>query len=469
MKPNSPKKRRKKRRKDSSSASAEGSGCESEKSGRLLSAVQVKKEVDSGNDEEHIIDLKVQSRDMTKSKSGDNEMAGKVPVKLMLNDVPMDSAVPVSEAESLQIENVYCKKVRQAQQAKGLWFQQQPQQQQQQSNSTLTQNSVIVTPHTFSQPEIPSPSMLNQMNQNQMRQQVLGERESKNMSSKDVGSADDTIPRDFIIPRERVISLCALDKDALDDYLPLAGDNSQEAEIMEYFDENSDNGQSTVDTDNNSPKVMDENQTATNSGGASSSNLETYSLFGGEQRSMGSGATFGRQGNQNSDSQEKLSQLRQILHLNCQQPVANCVTRSGQTTMTQSTGSYPGSASASLSLLSQRHNLINYAPTVVGMDLSQDPGNIAGRPLSLKKRAIEDNEEIGHRRFVPISTPPNSAAPLVDYTKSSAKRGSTTRYDEFLSPKMAAMKKHHHQDMLILRPCASQEPSPLPLVHNSGK
>lgn len=435
----------------------------------------MKKEVDSGNDEENIIDLKIQNRDMAKSKSDDHQVVTRAPVKLMLNDVPMDPAVPVSEAESLQIENVYCKKVRQAQQAKGLWFQPQ-----QQSNTSLAQSSVIVTPHTFSQPEIPSPSMLNQMNQ--IRQQVLSDRESKNLSNKDVGSSDDTIPRDFILPRERVISLCALDKDALDDYLPLAGDNSQEAEIMEYFDENSSNGQSTVDADNGSPKALDESQTTTNSveAGGSSSNLETYSIFGVEQRSMGSGASFGKQGNQNSDSQEKLRQLKQIMHLSFQQPVANSVPRPGQTTMSATTASgggpsaYPGSASASLYSLSQRHNLINYAPTVVGMDLSQDPGNIAGRPLSLKKRVIEENEEVCHRRFVPISTPPNSAAPLVDYTKSSAKRNSTSqsRYDEFLNPKMAAMKKHHQQqqmDMHILRPCASQEPSPLPLVHGSGK
>ncbi|KAG4076382.1 hypothetical protein HA402_005825 [Bradysia odoriphaga] len=41
---------------------------------------------------------------------------------------------------------------------------------------------------------------------------------------------------DLIIPRERVISICTLDKDALDSYL-IEGENSQdqEAELMEYF------------------------------------------------------------------------------------------------------------------------------------------------------------------------------------------------------------------------------------------
>lgn len=46
----------------------------------------------------------------------------------------------------------------------------------------------------------------------------------------------DDITTDIIIPRERVISICNLDKDALDDYLN-EGDNSQEqeAELLQYF------------------------------------------------------------------------------------------------------------------------------------------------------------------------------------------------------------------------------------------
>lgn len=46
----------------------------------------------------------------------------------------------------------------------------------------------------------------------------------------------DDITTDIIIPRERVISICNMDKDALDDYLN-EGDNSQEqeAELLQYF------------------------------------------------------------------------------------------------------------------------------------------------------------------------------------------------------------------------------------------
>lgn len=49
-----------------------------------------------------------------------------------------------------------------------------------------------------------------------------------------VDNSDETT--DLIIPRERVISICTMDKDALDSYL-VEGENSQdqEAELMEYF------------------------------------------------------------------------------------------------------------------------------------------------------------------------------------------------------------------------------------------
>lgn len=59
-------------------------------------------------------------------------------------------------------------------------------------------------------------------------------------------NTDDT--SDLIIPRERVISICTLDKDALDSYL-VEGENSQdqEAELMEYFQTDvANNGSSTV-------------------------------------------------------------------------------------------------------------------------------------------------------------------------------------------------------------------------------
>lgn len=46
----------------------------------------------------------------------------------------------------------------------------------------------------------------------------------------------DDIVTDIIIPRERVVSICNMDKDALDDYLNEGGDSQeQEAELLQFF------------------------------------------------------------------------------------------------------------------------------------------------------------------------------------------------------------------------------------------
>lgn len=46
----------------------------------------------------------------------------------------------------------------------------------------------------------------------------------------------DDIATDIIIPRERVVSICNMEKDALDDYLNEGGDaQEQEAELLQYF------------------------------------------------------------------------------------------------------------------------------------------------------------------------------------------------------------------------------------------
>lgn len=42
---------------------------------------------------------------------------------------------------------------------------------------------------------------------------------------------------DFILPRERFISICNMDKNALDTYLNPSGENSPDYEMMQYFDE----------------------------------------------------------------------------------------------------------------------------------------------------------------------------------------------------------------------------------------
>lgn len=139
-------------------------------------------------------------------------------VKLLINDVPLEeqqNTVQLQQ-EQQQIENILCKKVRQAQQAKGLWMQQQQQQQQTQQNSVIV-SPYELKPHNFSLPEIASPSMLS----SSMRAE-RSPREKKLLKQPEINkdsTVDGGLPVDFIIPRERVISICNMDKDALDDYL----------------------------------------------------------------------------------------------------------------------------------------------------------------------------------------------------------------------------------------------------------
>lgn len=59
----------------------------------------------------------------------------------------------------------------------------------------------------------------------------------------------DDIATDIIIPRERVVSICNMDKDALDDYLNEGGDSQeQEAELLQYFQTTSGQYKNTQNT-----------------------------------------------------------------------------------------------------------------------------------------------------------------------------------------------------------------------------
>lgn len=87
----------------------------------------------------------------------------------------------------------------------------------------------------------------------------------------------DDITTDIIIPRERVISICNLDKDALDDYLN-EGDNSQEqeAELLQYFQPTSSTATTTV-TSNEGSEALSVAATASVSNVVSSATVPMIS------------------------------------------------------------------------------------------------------------------------------------------------------------------------------------------------
>lgn len=173
----------------------------------------------------------------------------------------------------------------------------------------------------------------------------------------------DDITTDIIIPRERVISICSLDKDALDDYLN-EGDNSQEqeAELLQYFqpgnvsnekDDSLNNSNANSNNNNNKNKNNDNNNsnnntnitddTATNTGSRqcpiTNSNYHMYggnqaqplneqqqqqSLPSSQEPSPTSTATVtsetGIVQKPTSKKEEQINELRQYLQQNLQQP-----------------------------------------------------------------------------------------------------------------------------------------------------
>lgn len=96
----------------------------------------------------------------------------------------------------------------------------------------------------------------------------------------------DDLKEDFILPRERFISICNMDRNALDTYLNANEENSQDLELLQYFGEDKNK---TVDCDEE------------DLGPASTSVplLENYQLF--------------NEGKSNEKTSDKISQLRSML------------------------------------------------------------------------------------------------------------------------------------------------------------
>lgn len=465
------KKRRKKRRKNSFSGSGDDGSGSNEEPSQPLKVVRRRKRTGPSDGSGVVLRVKQENQeaveeDFNVGREDDNSRAidlkvhvpvvtnpmilhgPKNAVQVLLNDVPLGSPLEGGGSEVQAVEEdehrieIYCKKVRQAQQAK-MWYQQQQQQQQEQQQhsmlqqqkpvqATATITSVIVSvtdeslkpPHTFSQPEIPSPSMLSQMSaiaaRARKRELVAAARAAKETDETSLPGDD------FIIPRERVISICNMDKDALDDYLQLTGDNSQEAEIMQYFDDTSSNGQSTSTT-------SAENTEANNSLSKSSTttttlNASTPMLESAEGVSFAAVQPPQSEQNTTATPENQLQQLKQCLQMSSIGMTANNhnnniiakMSATDPTIVTTMGGGMPyGSAAASLTMMSQRHALysVTSAPThasyngsgMVGMDLSQEA-------MANKQRLIDgsataagqdnrDEELRRHCNFVPIALP----------------------------------------------------------------
>uniref|UniRef100_A0A2M3YXL2 Putative histone-lysine n-methyltransferase mll2 n=1 Tax=Anopheles braziliensis TaxID=58242 RepID=A0A2M3YXL2_9DIPT len=284
------------------------------------------------------------------------------------------------------LSNVYCKKVRQAQQLKAVQQQQQQQQLQQQLQQQQQQQH-LAPPHPLHQqqlffPNRPSSASKRQLTNSlgyasrQKRLKLLQARQQRSLESQNNSAprydeqgnlilieSQDPSRDEFIIPRERVISICNMDKNALDDYLNCDDEENsqdQDQELLKYF-----------------PQEEEEDTVLANVGGGQSSSSVGFGPTTPTSTTTQDAdtTTGGYGGPLGDDCEQKLFQIRMILEKNqsnqnkqMQQSMAEAqlanASSSGSSASCAATGfehqsgmSLPaGSAAASLAMLSQRHN-----------------------------------------------------------------------------------------------------------------
>lgn len=325
--------------------------------------------------------------------------------------------------------------VRQAQQAKGLWPLQ-PVSGADGPNMSTNGTSDDLKGHCFSQPQLPQNAI---KYERRMLQRDGFKRIKLPGSGEEVPENNGEIPGDFILPRERVISICNMDKDALDDYLN-GGDNSQEpeAELMQYF---------AAEVDGAAGKSGEYESADLGQLQTSIPLLENYQLF---SDGKGDGST------------SQINQLRQYLQQNLQ--------GSGKNTTDASAGNalslYPGSASASLAMMSQR---LMSSGEGAGGGVSGSLGRSPVRKkLNIATTTSEAVSSVPHspntrRRnfsFVPISAGPQS--PQIRTNSTSNGRQTQT----FVSPRVTPVTKRSFRGQCtstmasVKTEAASAPPSP---------
>lgn len=230
-----------------------------------------------------------------------------------------------------------CKKVRQAQQTKGLLSmrqfavnnhaQQQQQQQQQNHSRAAVPADTLMRPPDYSPPARSQQHSSEHCGAVAKRLALLQQYRASNGVG--CGEKEDDVTTDIIIPRERVISICSLDKDALDDYLN-GGDNSQdqEVELLRYFQTDETSGSGS----NNTVPMETTTSTATSTSASSTSSvmrqqvpvLENYHLSSESTSTTPSNATVSPAANKRPATagyEKNISELRWYLQQNLQLPL----------------------------------------------------------------------------------------------------------------------------------------------------
>uniref|UniRef100_A0A182MFQ0 RFX-type winged-helix domain-containing protein n=1 Tax=Anopheles culicifacies TaxID=139723 RepID=A0A182MFQ0_9DIPT len=169
-----------------------------------------------------------------------------------------------------------------------------------------------------------------------------------------IETQDPTTQDEFIIPRERVISICNMDKNALDGYLNCEEENSQDQdqELLKYFPE--EDGTSGVTQPQHMNPSLDNDGPPSASGGASSS--FGSGLFDDDEKLFQIRMILEKnQSNQNKQQMlQQQQQMQQVLESHLAPYDSNGTIN--QNHQSGGMGLQPGSAAASLAALSQRHN-----------------------------------------------------------------------------------------------------------------
>ncbi|XP_055611122.1 putative uncharacterized protein DDB_G0277255 isoform X2 [Uranotaenia lowii] len=339
------------------------------------------------------------------------------------------AAVAIREMRSPAEYNIFCKKVRQAQQLKA--------QQMSQLQAPSQTSQTIPGPIRPTSAAAKRAATIAQLNR-QKRLRLLQQHQQQSIEAQNnTAPAYDEMGNlilidsnelvtssrdDFIIPRERVISICNMDKNALDGYLNCDEENSQDQdqELLQYF--------------------PDENQ-------ADGSNNALSMNSSGIESSSGIGNSL-----EHNENSLKLSQLRSMLEQNMNaggtDKVGGQLDSFDGASIGQQMNLQPGSAAASLAMLSQRHQGSSVGTSGEGA-ASNNSGvrnssvKVESSFNSVGKNAVGSSGQSsaplqspnGRRKnynFVPISAGPQSPRGISHKT---TQQNSTPNASPFVSPR----------------------------------
>lgn len=191
------------------------------------------------------------------SKCIENEQNETVKSKLKSKILPQITNEIVEQKKD-ENQFIFCKKVRQAQQMKMSAANNFSSSQLPQTTTTLSQhrntinevvNNVITT---IDSNKSPTKRKQKRDSINQMMKRPkppdkpsgddpINESQLNHVESNDLILKKDDLKDDFILPRERFISICNMDRNALDTYLNNSEENSQDLELSQYFGEDKNN------------------------------------------------------------------------------------------------------------------------------------------------------------------------------------------------------------------------------------